>query len=223
MKLPPPLVILSPGDTVIGAEALLLQVVDALAASAAQTGSPRAGLLLREPELEDGLLLELASALRARLGPLVWLGLHDRIHLVPAAQADGVHLGFRSLTPAVARTLVAAHVAVGFSSHAGDGATQVAGSDYRFLSPLHPVEGKREPLGYGGLEREGARFEVPFWALGGITAASAQPARQAGASGLVVRRAVFSAPDPTAALEELLEACSEFPLTNPVPNLPPAP
>lgn len=220
MKLPPPLLILSPGDTLEAGSAPLLQVADALAASAARSDVPCAGLLLREPELAGGPYLELACTLRDRLGPSVWLGLHDRIHLVPAAQADGVHLGFRSLGPAVARTLIEPHVAVGFSSHAGDEASHVAGADYRFLSPVHPVDGKGEPLGMNGLEREGARFETPFWALGGITDRDAKAALRAGASGLVVRSAVFSAPDPGVALESLLIACSDFPSTLRAPGTP---
>ena len=97
MRLPPALVALTPGDLERERIPAFLERL----AGACSAGLP--GLLVREPRLTDREWLALLEEVRSRRGAELWLGVHDRAHLVRAVEADGLHLGFRSLPPAVAR------------------------------------------------------------------------------------------------------------------------
>jgi len=166
------------------------------------------GLVLREPDLDDSLLLELAARLR---GELEWLAVHDRVHVARAAGADAAHLGFRSLGPADAR-LAAGDLALGLSTHAGDDAGTWAGADYLFHGPVFETpskEGLLEPTGIDGfraaLDRR-PRADLPVLALGGLTPARAPELLAAGAHGIAVIGAVLGAASPRQALLDLLGA-----------------
>jgi len=200
---PPPLLALSPGD-LTARDAPRLRS----AAASAVAGGLR-GVLLREPGLPDGPFLALARELRGVLAPEGgWLGLHDRPHLVGAVAAQGVHLGFRSVPPAVARELVGPDVAVGASTHLGDDPASWAGCDYRFFGPVRstPTKAVRlEPTGFEELARAAAQGP-PVWALGGLRPEDVLGARHAGAAGVAALRGVLGADDPGAAAEAYLEA-----------------
>ncbi|MDF1797895.1 MAG: thiamine phosphate synthase [Planctomycetota bacterium] len=200
---PPRLVVISRGDLTEArsAEAFAREV-------AGLSGAGLGGLVLREPNLPDGPLLELASRLRGELG---WLAVHDRIHVARAAGADAAHLGFRSLRPADAR-LAAGDLALGLSTHAGDDPATWSGVDYLFHGPVFETPSKSgllEPTGVDGfraaLERR-PRSELPMLALGGITPANAPDLLAAGAHGIAVIGAVLGAASPREALLDLLGA-----------------
>ncbi|MFT7676092.1 MAG: thiamine-phosphate pyrophosphorylase [Planctomycetota bacterium] len=167
-------------------------------------------VLVREPDLQDG---ELAQLLE-RTAELVnavdgWLGVHDRAHLVAACGAQGLHLGFRSLSPREARLVVGPDVTIGFSSHLDEDPDCCAGADYRSLSPVYETPSKRgllEPIGLQALAAECARSELPIWALGGITPERLPAVRGASARGVLVRGALLGAADPGAAVTAFLAA-----------------
>lgn len=202
VRLPPRLLALSPGDLSPAHTARFL--VEAARAIAAGLDA----IVLREPELSDRATLELARELRLRLGPRGYLVLHDRVHLAEASGADAVQLGFRSLAPADARSVLAPGIAIGFSAHAGDALEPWAASDFLLLGPVFDTPSKRglkEPFGVAGFARECARAPRPVWALGGITAANAREVLACGARGVAVRGAILgtsvgSAGDPAAAV-----------------------
>ena len=205
MKQPPGWILLSPGDLSGRAAATFARTVEALLAG---TGG---GLLLREPELDDRTFCELALDVREALGRDGWLGLHDRAHLFETVRAQALHLGFRSLTPAVASELCP-DAAIGLSCHAGEPSERLRGATYRFVSPVRAVPkpyGELPPLGPDGLAREVARSELPAWALGGVEAHDVAMLRGAGARGVAVLRAVWRADDPRAAALELDRACRD--------------
>ena len=172
------------------------------------------GLLLRVPELDDGAALDLAQELRALLtqldSPDTWLGLHDRPHLVAAAGADAVHLGFRSLSPARVRGILGPDTAIGFSSHAGDGPQDWRGADYLFHGPVFATPSKTglvEPLGASALRAFAASCDLPVWALGGITRSGvAHLADGFRPCGVALLSGIIGAPDPGAAAAEMLTA-----------------
>ena len=155
------------------------QALDAMehAAAAAIEGGLRA-IVVREPSLPDGAVLELARRLRARLDVVGatggWLGLHDRLHLAEAACADAVHLGRTSLPLPAARTVVGDSIAIGVSSHDEDGA-DYAGADFHFHAPVFPPTSKplygRGVLGWDRVEEYARHCVRPVFALGGLTAA----------------------------------------------------
>ncbi len=138
------------------------------------------GLLLRVPDWDDGGVLNLSRQLRVLLDEGApgdgWLALHDRPHLLAAAGADAVHLGFRSLPPRTVRPLVGEQVAIGFSSHAGDFPRAWAGADYLFHGPPFSTPSKLgllEPTGSAACRAFAGSCSLPVWALGGITPTNA--------------------------------------------------
>jgi thiamine-phosphate pyrophosphorylase len=144
-------------------------------------------------------VIRIATAARERLPRDGWLGIHDRAHLVPATRADAVHLGFRSLTPEVARAIVADEIAIGFSAHADDDAETWTAADYLVFGPVLDTSSKRgwkDPVGFDGLARAVARAACPVWALGGLKPEHAGSALTAGARGIAVQSGIFGA-DPS--------------------------
>jgi len=195
--LPPRVLALTPGD-------LAPRAFDAFLASlrrAVEAGLE--GVLLREPDLSDRDTERLARGIAAALAPRAgWLGIHDRVHLARALDADAAHLGFRSLAPEVARELLAPGQALGLSAHARDDRRAWKGADYLFFGPLHETPSKRgleEPVGKAGLARALEGTEIPIWAIGGIDPERAAEALAAGARGVAVRAALLGSADPAAA------------------------
>ena len=154
--------------------------------------------------------------------------MHDRLHLAVDALFDGVQLGFRSLDPATARRALVrvrdggsasegSGPAIGFSAHADDTPEARLGADFLLLGPVLPTPSHpdpcgpdhRLPLGREGLVRELARCDLPIWALGGLTPATAPSVAGLGIRGLAVRGAILGCEDPdelAAATQALLEA-----------------
>ncbi len=203
----PDLLAITPGRALDrSAQAELVRVVGALGSAC----GARLGLVLREPALTDGLYLELARQCRAHVA---WLALHDRPHLVGAAGADAVHLGFRSLAPDDARRVLARagaeHASIGFSGHAHDPLTLCAAADYSTFSPIFATASKHgvlEPTGLAALAERCAELARPVFALGGITAETAAACVAHGARGVAALGAIFDARAPVAAALDLLAA-----------------
>lgn len=205
-SLPPPLVALSPGDLVFG-EGWVARRSELLERVRAAWRGGLRGVLLREPALPDGAFFELA----VEIGTLLadgWLGLHDRPHLVRAVGAKGVHLGFRSVSPAEARRCIGPGVAIGVSTHAGDPPELWEGADYLFHGPVFPPLSKStslEPVGVGGLRGFMERAQVPVWGLGGITPVRAPEVIDAGARGVACLGSVLLDADPEEAVSRFAQ------------------
>jgi thiamine-phosphate pyrophosphorylase len=185
---------------------------------AALAGVPAAlrgavAVALREKDLEARALLALARELRALTrdsgAPFF---VNDRVDVALAAQADGVHLSGRSLAPAdVARLAPSLGVAVSTHSRAEVEAAaraRAAGVDVRFavFGPVWDTPSKRGlgvPVGLEAL-RAATAAGIPVLALGGVTADRVADCRAAGAAGVACIRAICSAPDPAAAVLDLL-------------------
>lgn len=166
-------------------------------------------ILLREPDLSDRATLELAHALRAALGPRGWLAIHDRVHLAVAAQADAVHVGFRSLSVADARAILPDTTAIGFSAHAHDDPNAWTGADYLVFGPVFATPSKAgvlDPVGLEVLASSSASTPIPMWALGGIHADNAPPIAETECRGIAVRAALLGTRDAAAACRTLRAA-----------------
>ncbi len=175
-------------------------------------------IVLREPGLSDRAFLACARLVRERLGAAGWLCVHDRVHLAPAADADAVHLGWRSLPPAIARALLPARIAVGFSAHAHDDADARAGADYLTFGPVLETPskaGRLAPTGFDGLARAVRDCALPVWALGGLRPEHVAPVLAAGASGVAVLGGIFGSSDPAAAVRRYLAALGPRPPARP--------
>ena len=203
-RLPPPLVALSPGGLAEEGEDGVRRFLRALG-SAADAGL--SGFLLREPAMGDRSFLDLARAAREALGPSGWLGLHDRVHLAEEARADAVHLGFRSLPLAEARSILDDRFALGLSGHAGDRPEAWSGADYLLFGPVRDTPSKRgilEPTGFEGLALAVERSAAPVWAIGGLRPEDVRACLAAGCRGLAVLSGILPAEDPARAAREYL-------------------
>jgi thiamine-phosphate pyrophosphorylase len=170
----------------------------------AAAGGAAVALHARGPELSGLRHFELAQRLSA---PPALLFVNDRLDVALAAEAQGVQLGTRSVTPADARRL---HTEwwIGVSVHDVEQgrSAQAGGADYLIIGPVFstPAHLDREPLGVAGFARI-AELGLPAVAIGGVTPARAREVRAAGAYGVAGIRAFWEADDPAGALREMLE------------------
>jgi thiamine-phosphate pyrophosphorylase len=164
------------------------------------------GVLLREPALPDREMLELARAAREIFHD-GWLGVHDRAHVAMSVRADGVHLGYQSLAPEVAKDLLGLEFSVGHSQHAAELNQLTMAADYRFLSPVYPTLSKPaggQALGLSGLRS--ASMPERTWALGGIGPDEVREVLACGLAGVAAISGVFSGGRAGSNLEAMLRA-----------------
>ena len=86
---------------------------------------------------------------------------------------------------------------------------EAGGADYIGFGPIFPTSTKEHPapvVGLAGLREVRAKVRLPIVAIGGITTKSVREVVAAGADCVAVISAVLAAPDPPAALLELLKA-----------------
>ena len=161
---------------------------------------------LREKGLEAGeelALLEVFAAACARHGKL--LAVNDRADVALAAGADVLHLGQDDLPVPVARKILGPEPVIGLSSHSpgqSSAAAAVEGVDYFCAGPVWPTPTKEGRPGTGlGLLSHVAALGTPrpWFAIGGISFDRLDEVLDAGATRVVVVRAITEADDPGAA------------------------
>ncbi|WP_327413525.1 thiamine phosphate synthase [Streptomyces sp. NBC_01233] len=165
---------------------------------------------LRDKGMEAGEELEhlqvFAEAAR-RHGKL--LAVNDRADVAHAIGSDVLHLGQGDIPVPAARAILGERVLIGRSCHAEDevdAAVAEPGVDYFCTGPCWPTPtkpGRHAP----GLElvRYAASLEQdrPWFAIGGIDGTNLDEVLDAGATRVVVVRALTEATDPGAAAAEL--------------------
>ena len=141
--------------------------------------------------------------------------LNDRPDLVEACGADGVHVGQDDEPVAVARARAGSAAVVGLSTHRPEqiDAARSSTGDHRpdqiSVGPVFetPTKEGRAATGIKLIEHAAAGPDDPPWfAIGGLDAANVGDVAGAGASRIVVVRAIRDAPDPEAAARELRAA-----------------
>jgi thiamine-phosphate pyrophosphorylase len=153
----------------------------------------------------------MARALRAVVSEAGQLLLvNDRVDVVVAAGADGVHLPAAGIPPGDARRLVGAGRLVAVSCHsvADVARAMAAGADFATFGPVFETPSKREygpPVGLGPL-REASLLGLPLVGLGGVAVENAAEVVAAGAHGLAAIRAWLDAPDPAVVVRRFLDA-----------------
>ncbi|HEX4702447.1 MAG TPA: thiamine phosphate synthase [Pseudonocardiaceae bacterium] len=159
---------------------------------------------------EELAALAVIAAACARHGAL--LAVNDRADIALAAGADVLHLGQDDLPVPVARRIVGDEMVIGLSTHAAteaDAASAQPGVDYFCTGPCWPTPTKpgRPAPGLGLVEHTaGLGVERPWFAIGGVDKARLAEVLAAGATRIVVVRAITDAADPTAAAAELKAA-----------------
>ncbi|QQQ61344.1 thiamine phosphate synthase [Paenarthrobacter ureafaciens] len=176
---------------------------------------------LRDKTLEAAEELELLEVLNkvATRHSKLW-AVNDRADIARVSGAPVFHVGQKDLPLPVARQLLGDTAAIGLSTHGPDqvdaaiaASSGSAGLDYFCVGPLWatPTKPGRTPVGLGlvtyateAVERAGSA--LPWFAIGGIDLSNVEQVVAAGASRIVVVRAITEAEDPTAAAKALLEA-----------------
>jgi thiamine-phosphate pyrophosphorylase len=151
--------------------------------------------------------LEIIAEACARHGAL--LAVNDRADIALAVGADVLHLGQDDLPVPLAREIVGDHMVIGRSTHApeeADAAGVERGVDYFCTGPCWPTPTKpgRPAPGLPLVEHTASLgTDRPWFAIGGIDQARLPAVLAAGATRIVVVRAITEAPDPAAAAAEL--------------------
>ncbi|HJQ45251.1 MAG TPA: thiamine phosphate synthase [Amycolatopsis sp.] len=191
------------GDLVEFADAALAGGVDVIQLRDKTAGVPM------EAKQELAALEVLAEAC-ARHGAL--LAVNDRADVAVAVDADVLHLGQDDLPVSVARRVIGDAPVVGRSTHSAVQARAGAdepGVDYFCTGPCWPTPTKPGRYAPGlDLVRATAAFGTsrPWFAIGGIDHARLPEVLDAGATRVVVVRAITEAEDPEAAARLLRAA-----------------
>jgi len=166
---------------------------------------------LRDKQTEAGPLLAAAAVLKAaadRHGAL--FAVNDRADVALAAGADVLHLGQDDLPLTWARRILGDDVLLGRSTHDPGQAARAAAEpwDYLVAGPVWATATKpgRPATGTALLEAVAALDPPqPWFAIGGIDLDNLDQVTAAGATRVVVVRAITTAPDPAFAARTLRE------------------
>ena len=172
---------------------------------------------LRDKNIEAAQELELLETLRAvaeRHGRL-W-AVNDRADIAMLSEAPVLHIGQLDLPLASARRLVDPATSIGLSSHSPeqiDAALAANGLDYFCVGPVWatPTKPGRTAVGlelvsYAAKLVHTGGSTLPWFAIGGIDLGNITRVVDAGASRVVVVRAITDADDPAEAARSILAA-----------------
>ena len=132
---------------------------------------------------------------------------NDDPNLAVSSDADGVHLGQEDMTPVKAREIIGDEILIGRSTHAPEELIRALDEpvDYLGVGPVNetPTKPGREGVGLDYVRFAAERATKPFFVTGGMNAENIPPVLDAGATRVVVVRAITEAADPAAAAKEL--------------------
>ena len=151
---------------------------------------------LREKDLDDRNLYDLARLARTLLPPPTRLLVNGRLDVALAAGADGVHLPANGVPVGALRARFGEGVLIGRSTHTVEEVERARdeGADYVTFGPVFATPGKGAPVGLEGLARAAAAG-VPVFALGGVTLERFRDLAGAGAAGVAAIRLFQSMQD----------------------------
>jgi thiamine-phosphate diphosphorylase len=155
----------------------------------ALAGAGIGAVQLREKDLGDCDLYELARQARTALPPPIRLLVNGRVDVALAAGADGVHLPADGVPVAALRARFGGGVLIGRSTHRMEEVERARddGADYVTFGPVYATPGKDAPAGLGELARAAAAG-VPVYALGGVTLERFGELAATGAAGIAAIR-----------------------------------
>lgn len=154
---------------------------------------------LRSKVLSDRASLELGKKIReiTRKWRKLFI-VNDRIDLMLAMDADGVHLGQNDLPIGVARRMINnGDKIIGKSSHGLKQALQAEreGADYIGFGPIFetPTKPTYPPVGLKAIRQIMKQVKIPVVCIGGIDQKNVKKVIEAGAERIAVVRAIFAA------------------------------
>jgi thiamine-phosphate pyrophosphorylase len=155
---------------------------------------------LRAKKLAEPQILQLGKTMRALIptdGPLFIL--NDHPHLVPAINADGIHVGQDDLSVVEARAQAGSEVLVGKSTHSLDQAiaAEKEGADYIGVGPIFATPTKPDyiPVGPALINQVRIRVKAPQFCIGGINEQTLPEVLTAGARRVVIVSALLQNAD----------------------------
>ena len=165
---------------------------------------------LREKHLEDDAFLaearEMAALCRRYRVPFI---VNDRVDIALACGADGVHVGQEDMEVSAVRRMAGDKLMVGVSAHTVEEAVRAArgGADYLGLGAVFSTSTKADA---GAMSRDTLKaicqaVDLPKVAIGGISAKNILELSGSGVDGVAVVSAIFGAPDPRRAAQDLAE------------------
>ncbi|MGI9556362.1 MAG: thiamine phosphate synthase [Solirubrobacterales bacterium] len=169
-------------------------------------------LQLRDKNLGDEALVAASTVFREAADELgVPFLINDRPDLVAACEADGVHVGQEDAAVGRAREVAGAGAVVGLSTHSPaqlEAACALDGAgkpDYVSVGPVWatPTKPGRAAAGLEYVRHAAASASMPWFAIGGIDEANLDEVLDAGATRIVVVRAIRDAEDPESAAASL--------------------
>ena len=146
--------------------------------------------------------IEVLAEATERHGKL--LAVNDRADIAHAVDADVLHLGQDDLPVPLARRIIGDEVVIGRSTHDVEQMTAAAaepGVDYFCTGPCWPTPTKPGRPAPGLDLVRATRTDRPWFAIGGIDLANLAEVKAAGATRVVVVRAITDAEDPRKAAE----------------------
>ena len=167
---------------------------------------------LREKDLPLRDLLSLAQELKAitkEFGARLFI--NDRVDVAGAVNADGIHLGQKSMPVEAVRKVVGKDMLIGVSTHNREEAmaAEVGGADFITFGPIYKTPSKAKygsPVGFDELRTVKCDISIPIFAIGGIKSGNLRQVIGAGARGVAVISAIFSANDIKKASSKMLES-----------------
>ena len=169
---------------------------------------------LRDKHSSTRVMVEEARALRGVLEPAgVPLLINDRVDVALAAEADGVHIGQDDMAAADARLLLGRTAIIGLSVSTLEQARAAPLEliDYVGVGAVYPTGSKDDAsalIGVSGLREivQAIRARAPNFpicAISGVNVGNAAEVIAAGADGVAVISALWLAPDPAKAAQDL--------------------
>lgn len=170
---------------------------------------------MREKEGDTGQLLEKAKKLKEILEengiPFI---IDDRIDIMLAVDADGVHVGQSDMPCAVARKLIGEDKILGVSVHTVEEAMKAEkeGADYLGVGAIFSTKTKKDAdaVSLETLKKIVESASIPIVAIGGIHAKNAMRLQGSGIHGIAVVSAIMKAEDPMENAKALKEIVKEI-------------
>lgn len=165
---------------------------------------------LREKSGDTGVLYERAVALKKITDqyhiPLI---IDDRIDVMLASGADGVHVGQSDMPAHIARAMIGSDKILGVSAANLQEALQAEadGADYLGVGAMYPTATKTDAdfTTMETLKEIKRKVHIPVVAIGGINQNTIQDFRNSGIDGFAIVSAIMASQTPETAARELKE------------------
>ncbi|MGR3178909.1 MAG: thiamine phosphate synthase [Candidatus Anammoxibacter sp.] len=178
---------------------------------------------LREKDLDSNELFRIASDIKKITIELnASLIINDRPDIMLAVDADGVHIGQRSMPMKDVRKIIGRDKLIGYSAHNIQEAihAQDEGADYISYSPVFNTGSKTDyleqeqsqpiPIGAEAIKKVKSIVNIPVIALGGINANNVDEVLENGADGVAVVSNILQSSDPFLAAKNLMNKLKNY-------------